>query len=535
MRPQTIWRDDAVCIEIGVRNADLALALRQEGYSKYLGVSGDLQRVSQLQAKHPELAAQLTCSHRPKLVAGNNAEVLILSGRSMLHLWRYRSVRHSQWVAWRCGLSLLSLIALLGCFCYSLFKRYGRPQIVTLRLSDGRTRRMFVSRVLRHKGCRQRSRHFIPHGPGLAGLFQQFDRHAVRYAVLRWFDTLPEIDPNEDVDLLVDDRSLDNVLKILYSQPGIQPCDVYSESGLAGSAYCGTPYYPPKVARWILDGAVRHNGLCKVPNAWDYFHSLAYHAVYHKGASSHLEAGNSLPKAKGTPEHDYAGILRNMSEQLEIRSQISLEGLHAHLQRNGWGPSPEMLVRLAGACPSNGWLTTLAGRQEPHLHNQGLTVFVIRREAVRRSLAEQIIGEIEKSGFEILATSELLPEEVEQAAARSRGGNWEAGEPYQRPGGPPAIAVIAYDRQPLPPSRRQRRKFPQRTNARIFVKESIRDAIVAELPENERFNALHSSDNAAEAWHLIEVLAPRLMEEIQARLRRNHGTTAADRQVGRAA
>lgn len=535
MRPQSIWHDDAVLIEIGIRNADIALGLRQAGYAKYLAVSGDSRRIARLQAKHPELAEQLTCSKRPKLVASNNAEVLILSGRHMLYLWKYRSVRHARWVAWRCGFSFVSLIALLGCLCYLLVKRYSWPRVVAIRLPGGQTRRMFVSRVMRHKTYRSQARHFIPHSLGLPGLFQQFDRQAVRYVVLRWFETLPEIDPQEDVDLLVDDRSLEKVLKILYALPGIQPCDVYSESGLAGSAYCGTPYYPPKVARWILDGAVRHNGLCKVPNAWDHFHSLAYHAVYHKGPRSHLDSDDTASKVVGMPEHDYACILRDMAAHLDVRVEISLEGLHAHLQRNGWGPAPEMLVRLAVACPSNDWLTTLASRQEPHLHDQGLTVFVIRQEAVRRGLAEEITGRIKASGFEILATNVLSLEEVEHAAARTRGGNWEAGEPYKLPGGPPAIAAIAYDRQPTQPNAGQRRRFPQRTNARIFVKESIRDAIVAALPESERFNALHSSDNAAEAWHLIEVLAPRMLEEIQARLRRMHGATTTAREMDRAA
>ena len=80
------------------------------------------------------------------------------------------------------------------------------------------------------------------------------------------------------------------------------------------------------------------------------------------------------------------------------------------------------------------------------------------------------------------------------------------------------MAVIAHDTNPLSPNRRQRRKFPQRTNARIFAKERIRDAVISELPPKQGCNALHSSDNAAEAWHLIEVFAPELMEQVRERL-----------------
>jgi hypothetical protein len=80
------------------------------------------------------------------------------------------------------------------------------------------------------------------------------------------------------------------------------------------------------------------------------------------------------------------------------------------------------------------------------------------------------------------------------------------------------VVVIAYDSNPIPMNRKQRRRFPQRTNARIFVKEKIRDAVMAYFPPNQQCNALHSSDHAAEAWHLIEVMAPELVDEIHARI-----------------
>jgi hypothetical protein len=255
-----------------------------------------------------------------------------------------------------------------------------------------------------------------------------------------------------------------------------------------------------------------------VPNPSHYFYSLAYHAVYHKGPKSHLGASGTGLKAKSKPEHDYAGILWGMARRLGIDVEISLPGLHEYLQHSGWGPSPEMLVRLAEASKSNRWVAMLASKQERHLRDEGLAVFVIRQESVRRGFGDEIIERITTGGFEILTTHTLSPDEVEFAAARTRGGNWEAGEPFDVPAGPPAIAVIAYDRQPLPLMRKQRRRFTHRTNARIFVKEAIRDWVNAQLPKGESFNALHSSDNAAEAWHLIEVLAPTKLDEVRQRL-----------------
>jgi hypothetical protein len=422
---------------------------------------------------------------------------------------------------------LFSIIALVGCLLHLLPKHYGRPRLVALRTPEGRRRRLWVARVVRRKVCRRKQLHFFPHSPGLAGVFRQFDDAGVRYAVLRWFDSLPQIEPHEDIDLLVADDSLAKVINIFESLPGIVPCDLYSETGLARSDYCGTPYYPAEAARRILAGAVRHKGLCLVPNPWDHFHSLAYHAVYHKAQRSNLPRDAKTPSANHNPEHDYAGILRRMAAELGIDVDVTFEDLHAYLEETGWAPSPEMLARLAAATRSNRWVQELARRVPAHVRDEGLAVFVLRQEAVRHGFQSEIVRMIREHGFELLAVHRLAADEIEHAAARCRGGNWVEEGPFDVPSGGPATVVVAYDAHPLPLSRRQRRKFSQRTNARIFVKELIRDAVIAQLPPGRSFNALHSSDHAAEAWHLIEVLAPHLLGPVRARLCEIHGAAPA--------
>lgn len=536
MHPWNLWPEDPIFIELGVRNADLALSLREDDYTKYLGVGNDATVVERIRSQHPQIANQVTHSRRRKLALNNNADVLILHGKHTRSLWKYDTVRHADWVVWPCSLRLSSLAGLLGCLMHLAIKRFSWPRVVTFRTPQGKARRMFASQVRRPKNCRRNSLHFIPHSLGLTGMFRRFDERQSRYVVLRWFEELPEIEPEEDVDMLVADDSLADVLDILHAEPGIQPCDVYSESGLARSAYCGTPYYPPHIAKRILAGAVRHNDLCFVPSPRDYFHSLAYHAVYHKGPKSNLARGSLQLTERVKSEHDFTSILRDMAKRLWIDVEVSLEGLHSYLQKTGWGPSPETLARLARAGRSNRWLQVFLEKLAPHLNDQGLAVFVLREETVRRGFTNQIISMIRDQGFEILATHMLSPEETEFAAARTRGGNWEAGRPYKVSGGAPAACVVAYDHAPIRPSWKQRRKFPKRTNARIFAKEQIRDAIIAELPPDEAFNALHSSDHAAEAWHLIEVLAPELTEQIRSKLAEIHGHAAeARKEVRRAA
>ena len=220
MRSRELWPDDPILIEIGVTDANVALGLREQGYQKYLGVSGNARRIADLRDQHPAIAGQFTCSKRPKLVLNNNADVLILSGAATLSFWRFQWVRHAQSVAWRWGFHPLSLLALVCCLLHAIAGRCKRPRIVKLNLPGGKCRRLFATRVLRQKNCFRKSLHFIPHVSGLLGLFQQFDKQAVKYVVLRWFESLPEIGPNEDVDLLVSDESLPKVLEILARAAG---------------------------------------------------------------------------------------------------------------------------------------------------------------------------------------------------------------------------------------------------------------------------------------------------------------------------
>jgi hypothetical protein len=522
MNATALWSDDLKFVEIGIREAGLARCIRHAGFSKYLGISSQAYRVQRLQEQHPDIAADLLHWTGRKVVLNNNADVLVLSGVQMLMVWKFRSIRHAQTVAWQIGLNPLSWLALLGCLMHMLTGRYARPQLVVFRGLAGTTRRLLTCRVRRRKICYRNSLHFVPHAQGLRGMFEQFDRHHVKYTVLRWFEALPNLKPGEDVDILIDDDSLETALKIMHEFPGVQPCDIYSPSGLARSQYRGTPYYPAPIAQAILTGAVRHHDLCFVPQLWDYFHSLAYHAVYQKGLDSHLPLKGATENQHSKVKHDYSRVLRQQADQLGIDVEISLEGLHAYLQNSGWAPPPHMLARLAAACPQNRWLADLAGRLSADMHDQGLAVFVLREEGIRRGFQDQMVEMIRKTGFEIWSVKKLSPAEIRYSAPRTRGGNWGPG-PGDYVGGDPAVIVIAYDAQPIAPNWKQRRKFPHRTNARIFAKELIRDAVMENSTEAQGCNALHSSDHAAEAWHLIEVFAPELMSQIQNRLWQIHG------------
>jgi hypothetical protein len=153
----------------------------------------------------------------------------------------------------------------------------------------------------------------------------------------------------------------------------------------------------------------------------------------------------------------------------------------------------------------------LAQRSKPVERGQGIAVFLLREEAVRRGFEAKILRMIEQSGFEILSIKQLL-------AAKEQRSSDSNSYVFATPGGKVATCVVAHDRQPISPTFDQRRAFPYRTNARTFVVDAIRAAVLAYVAPIEMFNPIHASCCATEAWELIEMFAPEIKQEIEAQI-----------------
>ena len=198
-------------------------------------------------------------------------------------------------------------------------------------------------------------RRYIPESLGVEGFLQALRDQGTRYAVLRWFEALPRVEPGEDIDILVADADLAAMAVLLDDEEGLVPCDVYTESGLPGTAYRGTSYLPPPRAADLLGRARLQDGLVSVPDPEDHFLSLAYHAVYQKGLASGLPTGNSNLVPTATPEHDYAAILADLARELSWDVRITMEDLDALLSERGWRPPPDMMALLSEYNP---WIKT---------------------------------------------------------------------------------------------------------------------------------------------------------------------------------
>ena len=506
------WEPTTRFIEIGTGRQPLGESLLRAGFGRYLHVALSEAARDTLVAEHRKLEPHSVVAQRRNVVRENNAEVLLLGGGAALGTLRFRNLRHARYVALGGRFSPGLLAAMLACWCHVLLGRLAVPQRVSLEQDGGG--RLLVFAVKRHSAP-SGARHYVPHALGLTGFLQRLETDGLRHVVLRWFESLPELPPGEDLDVLVDDEHLARMLELLETGPGIQPCDVYSETGLPRSDFRRMPYFPPRLARELLDGAVLHNNLCRVPRPDQHLLSMIYHAVYHKGPASGIpEASDSAEPSRSKGDHDYPSILAALAERLGIALEVTRPDLDAFLTQHAWRPPRDMLLRLG---KRNRWVRESLHSEPERPEDRGLVTFILRKEAMRRGGLDKLVPMLESSGFTTLKIKVLADAELRQVASNIRGGNWGRG-PWAVSGGPPAAVVVAYDPQPQPLSRKQRKKFPLATNARVLEKGRIRDAFNEGLPVEQHCNALHSSDNGREAWEYVALAMPEAEAEIRRRL-----------------
>jgi hypothetical protein len=124
-------------------------------------------------------------------------------------------------------------------------------------------------------------------------------------------------------------------------------------SGLAGTEYSDVPHLPPNKASELLDRAISFRDLYKVPTREDYFLSLAFHSVYHKGFKTGLPSQYVPSSPTPQPKNDYRGTLAQLADELGLDVGLSLEALEEYLVSQGWGATPEMLTALTRR---NAWI-----------------------------------------------------------------------------------------------------------------------------------------------------------------------------------
>jgi len=459
----------------------------------------------------------------------NNADILILSEPQHLQrMWFFNEYKHTQYVFYA-PTDLFALASgLIGLIKNVIFRRIKIIGVISLVDELGIKQPLLVVKNL--KRIRPNARRYISPVLGITDFFTTLNRQGVSYAILRWFEDLPAIEPGEDIDMLVGDADLEKVETLIKKHPGIVPCDIYTTTGLPGTAYKNMAYYPPQLAEQILAGAIKTKDTFFVPNPKIHFYSLAYHAIYHKGQKSGIPPVIEDISQEQNPEHEYSQILQDLARSLGVEVEITLKDLDRFLASIDWRPSEDTLARLDS---SEIWIDSSSDKSSslPDISDiEGLAVFFVRQRALDLNLESTISNILIKEGFNLIDTTILTPEAAKRVKYQVRGGNWGQG-PWSESGGDPAMVIVAVDLMPLKPTQKELAKQPHLSNSRITVKNKIRDEVNHTLPVEQQCNTVHSSDNEREAWNYLEIAMPARCEEIKQKIAQLHHNFQTDYRV----
>ncbi|OLO42369.1 hypothetical protein BTR23_03890 [Alkalihalophilus pseudofirmus] len=329
------------------------------------------------------------------------------------------------------------------------------------------------------------------------------DKEKIEYVVIRWFENLPEIEDGEDIDILVADKDLNKLRKVLkkgkVTDKDFIKCDVYPES----SQRRHMAYYPPHIAKRILQKRIKHKSGAWIPCKEHYLLSLAYHALFHKGFNSGLKTEYSIVQSK-KPEHDYENYLKSLIDELNFSNvDITMEALEDHLKERDWLPPLDLYFRLSSV---NNWVYR---RSLVHVNtnwkwNKGTAVFVIREKGDYPKIINKTLSLLKERGIKIVDKIELSKQESLYFSQHTRGGDWGNG-PYPTSGGLPKVIIIAKEEV----SQDKEERIPQGVVEYewvSYIKSKIRDEHLRSVKRKDRCNIIHSTDNGIEASYCIELL-----------------------------
>jgi hypothetical protein len=271
------------------------------------------------------------------------------------------------------------------------------------------------------------------------------------------------------------------------------------------------PLMPPRFARRLLDGAAPIAGINTV-DPRDHFFATLFRLVYLRG----LDSGIPVADAPAVPPPVATAIAAHANQVgLALETPITLESLDAFLATHDWQPPLDMLERIGCWNP---WVADKLRKAGEWVGSEpaGLTVFYLRQRAIDEGKTELVLETLRRSGFDLLSLPPVTPHQLAEVTAEVRGGNWGRG-PFPLSGGNPGAIYVAHDVNPIPVDGPTVRQFPLLDNNRIqLAKQAVRDAVHAGLPRQQRYNAMHSTDNAVQAWRAVRELYPALERELRA-------------------
>lgn len=364
--------------------------------------------------------------------------------------------------------------------------------------------RAVVVKIARFFGIHKLRRSYGVYLDDADRIFKELEQQHVSYVVLRWFDDLPTMDPQEDIDMLVADSDFSRIKKILQKgrggSRGFVQFDIYPESNLTGDI----AYYPPHLASQILQNKRQLKCGIWVPSTRYHFLSLTYHALFHKGfasgLSSDLREDSALPY-----KQDFRSYLMSLADRTGIEvNHASMEELESILEQHSWLPPLDVYFRRS---KKNNWARLRANQiVDPAWRlNHGLVIFFLRELIAGTHIEEHLKKMIVENGASIVDEIHLNKIESLQVVQRTRGGDWGRPRLGKSYAGLPTKIIVARRVNDI--------TAPDNLPMGVVecpwlmeIKKNIRAEANRGIPYRRQCHVLHTSDNGVEASYYLDLI-----------------------------
>jgi hypothetical protein len=338
----------------------------------------------------------------------------------------------------------------------------------------------------------------LPKSIGPVAFFEWLRKENISYVVPRFYEQLPELHrEGGDLDLIVADDDAKKVVDYLRSlSDGLTgttadsiPIGMHSVS--LGE---GVPYYPPPIARKILERAIDGPAGSRIPEPTDAFNAFVYHVLYHhKGYATNIPSTLG-GKPEHPPENDYGAIIQKKANELGIEVGNTMEDLDDYMANVGWRPKSDTLTKIA---QKNVWVRDRLFSTGDK-GSTGLTVYLLKEFAHKRGLMEDMVGHLKEKGLVIVRATSFNEDQKHSASLHVRGGNW-VDRKGNIEGMLPAAIIIAVDPKcaSLPPAYAGEYERVWAKRRKQQLREAFDDS---EVPAS----MVHAADNTMEAWEYIE-------------------------------
>lgn len=341
----------------------------------------------------------------------------------------------------------------------------------------------------------------LPKKVGVPAFLKWLQEEGITYVVLRFFERLPELyRKGGDIDLLVSYEDKVKIVAFLKKNEHLLSetnddirLGIHAVSGEPGII----PYYPPPLARQILDRSIEGPAGSRIPAPQDALNAFIYHVLYHgkKGYAAGIPSEHKT-NTEQFPENDYLEVIERMAHHagVELAHPITMESLDEYMADEGWRPKLDTLAKIA---ETNAWV-------RDHFFSRrstgpaGLAVFMMREWAHQEGLSQEMVDMITSRGFSVLRSKVLSEEEKHRAAENLRGGTWGEDEDGSRDAWLPAFVVVAVDTQcvHMPPA--------YAVGYEHFRIRKLKTDMRERFDRGGR-GSVHSTDNTRESWEYVDV------------------------------